>query len=297
MNLTTESSEEAKRSIECYLADNPGSEPLSALGMTVYGRIVRLAGQEEHQRPALQQALRQQLGALIPSGADKALWDRMVEDTTTAEYQTLKNFYAGIKRDSKIREVLQDLQSKQADKLEKMHALTTTADCRGQTRTSGKGITNGRPWKYSFCNEFNQKHWKFRENIKEGNINPDDFYMSTVIAWQFQWTFKKNGWLLELPKTIERCGIANQKTNEVLIQHKADYHCDAFRKAFLETTVNGKSTVRVAQALGLKIDRLVVMYMGKETGSIDEPIEYDPDYVPFSVIVHVSPAPAVYDSP
>lgn len=288
--------EETLRSIECYLADNPDTEPLSTLGMTEDGRIVRLAEQDEHQRPALQQALELQIGALSPpTKEDKALWDWIIEeDTTGTEHQTLEGFYAGIQRDRKIREQLQDSLGKQADKLEKMHALTTTTDYYGQTRTCGEGNTNGHPWKYRFCNEFTQKHWKFKNNLKEGNYNPHDFYMSTVIAWQYQWAFEKKGWLLELPSTIERSSISNPDTSKVLIDHRADYGNEAFRKAFLETTVNGKSTVRVAQALGLKIDRLAVLYMGKETGSIDEPLEYDPDDLVFSVVVHVSPDPAVY---
>ena len=295
MNPTTAATE-ATQAIERYLADNPGNEPLSDFGMTTAGRIVRLAEQDEQQRPALRQTLEQQLGALIPPRENKALWDWIVEGAATTEFQTLENVYHAIQRDRKIREKLQDLHSKQADKLEKMHALTRTADNCGQTRTCGKGITNGHPWKYRFCNEFTQKHWKFKDNLKEGNINRHDFYMSTVIAWQYQWAFEKNGWLLELPGTIERCGISNPGTHKVLIDHRSDYGSEAFCKAFLETTDNGKSTVRVAQALGLKIDRLTVLYMGKETGSINEPFEYDPDYVPFSVVVHVSPDPAVYGS-
>ena len=181
-----------------------------------------------------------------------------------------------------------------------MHALTTTCDGdEGATRTFGKGEIgkdNKPNWLYKFINKFTQKEWKFVNNAKNGNINPHDLYMSTVITWQYQWTFEKNGWLLALPRTIERCEIENKKTNEVLIEHKADYHSDAFRKAFLETTVNGKSTVRVARALGLKIDRLVVKFWEIETSSIDEPIKFDPVNLPFSVLVHVSPDPAVYGS-
>ncbi|MBO9495513.1 hypothetical protein J7438_15660 [Thalassotalea sp. G20_0] len=297
MNPTTAATEATTQAIERYLADNPGNEPLNALGMTADGRIVRLAEQDEQLRPALQQALERQLEALIPPREDKALWDWIVEDTATMEYQTLENVYADIRRDRKIREKLQDTLSNQADKLEKMHALTTTTDYYGQTRTCGEGNTNGHPWKYRFCNEFTQKHWKFKNNLKEGNINPHEFYMSTVIVWQYLWAFEKKGWLLELPSTIERCSITNPDTNKVLIDHRADYGSEAFCKAFLETTDNGKSTARVAQALGLRIDRLAVLYMGKETGSIDEPLEYDPDYEPFSVVVHVSPDPAVYGAP
>lgn len=300
MNPDTPIPEAVTRSIERYLADNSGSQPLHALGMTADGRIVRLADHNEHLRPELKRVLEQHIGVLIPPGKGKASSDWIVASTVTCEHQTLESLYAAIRRDSKIREILRDLHSKQAKQLETMHALTTTCDGdEGATRTFGKGEIgkdNKPNWLYKFINKFTQKEWKFVNNAKNGNINPHDLYMSTVITWQYQWAFEKNGWLLALPRTIERCEIENKKTNEVLIEHKADYHSDAFRKAFLETTVNGKSTVRVARALGLKIDRLVVKYCETETSSIDEPIKFDPVNLPFSVLVHVSPDPAVYGS-
>ena len=63
--------------------------------------------------------------------------------------------------------------------------------------------------------------------------------------------------------------------------------------------MNGKSTVRVARDLGLKIDRLTVTYHGEPVDHIDATTykRGKRDEAPFSVIAHVSPDPAVYGSP
>ena len=89
MNPYTPISEAVTRSIEHYLANNSGSQPLHALGMTADGRIVRLADRNEHLRPKLKRALEQQLGVMIPPGKGKASSDRIVAGTVTCEHQTL----------------------------------------------------------------------------------------------------------------------------------------------------------------------------------------------------------------
>lgn len=297
MNPTTPNPEATMRSIERYLADNPGSAPLSMLGMTADGRIVRLQEQDQQQRPALRQALEQQLGALSPPRENKALWDWIVEDTATTEFRTLGDVLEKVRRDRQIRQRLKDLKVQYGAEFATMNKRTRTIDMDGKTRTGGSGWRGDRQeWGYNFRNEFTPRHWTFISNVKRGESFARDFYMSNVIAHQFEWTFQRNGWLLELPATIERHEIVNDRTMEVLFVHHADYHCDTFRKDFLETTVNGKSTVRVAQDLGLKIDRLTVTYYGEPVDHIDA-ATYRPSDAPFSVIAHVSPDPAVYGSP
>ena len=303
MNPTTPTPEAMMRSLERYLADNPGNAALSTLGMTADGRVVRLQEQDEQQRPALQQALVQQLGALSPPRENKALWDWIFEDTaateTTAarEFKTIGHVLGRIHRDRQIRQRLADLKDQYGAEFAAMNERTRTTDLYGMTNTGGSGLQeDGKDWRCNFTNEFNQTHWKFFSNTKQGKITAWDFYMSNVIAHQFEWTFQRNGWLLELPATIERYQIANDRTMEVLFLHQSDYHSDAFRKDFLETTVNGKSTVRVARDLGLKIDRLTVTYHGEPVDHIDT-TTYRRGQVPFSVIAHVSPDPAVYGSP
>lgn len=287
MNPTTPTPEALMRAIECYLADNPGNAPLSTLGMTADGRVVRLQEQDEQQRPALQQALEQQLGALSPPGGG----------TAATEFKTLGRVLDRVRRDRQIRQRLADLKVRYGAEFAAMNKCTQTTDMCGMTDTTGSGLQeDGRDWQCNFRNEFNQTHWKFFANSKWGRTTAWDFYMSNVIAHQFEWTFQRNGWLLELPATIERHQIVNNRALEVLCRHHSDYQCDAFRKDFLETTVNGKSTVRVALDLGLKIDRLTVTHYDDPVDHIDL-ARYTRGEVPFSVIVHVSPDPAVYGSP
>lgn len=297
MKPTNPTPEVTMRSIERYLADNPGNAPLRTLGITADGRIVRLQEQDEQQRPALQQALEQQLGALSPPREDKALWDWIVEDTAATEFQTLNHVLDKVRRDRQIRQRLGDLKVQYGAEFAAMNERTRTIDVGGQTKTSGSGRQeNGEDWACNFRNEFTPTHWTFISNAKWGETSARDFYMSNVIAHQFEWTFQRNGWLLELPATIERHEIVNDQTMAVLFRHQSDYHCDAFRKDFLETTVNGKSTVRVARDLGLKIDRLTVTYYDEPVDHIDA-ATYIPGDTPFSVIAHVSPDLAVYGSP
>ena len=109
MNPTTPTPEATIRAIESYLADNPGNAPLSTLGMTADGRVVRLREQDEQQRPVLQQALVQQRGALSPPRENKALWDWAVDDSATTECQTLGDVLDKVRRDRQIRQRLKDL--------------------------------------------------------------------------------------------------------------------------------------------------------------------------------------------
>lgn len=293
MNPTTPTPEATMRAIERYLADNPGSAPLSTVGMTADGRVVRLQEHDEQQRPALQQALVQQLGVLFPPREDKALWDWIVEDTAVMECQTLGRVLDRVRRDRQIRQRLEKLKVSYSAEFATMNKRTRTVDMNGKTKTAGWGQQED--WGYHFRNDFTPRHWTFVSNSKRGKVNARDFYMSNVIAHQFEWTFQRNGWLLELPATIERHQIVNDRTMEVLFRHHSDYHSEAFRKDFLETTVNGKSTVRVARDLGLTIDRLTVTYYEEPVDHIDV-ATYIPGDTPFSVIAHVSPDPAVYGS-
>ena len=312
--------------IQNYLSKNPKNVPLCNLGMTTNGRIVRLADHDHDEVKILNETLIQNLEALAPSRrkpGDKQKWRKCktLENYLTVEFKTLENYltvefktpdddyvtakfttlegcHAKINRDKQIMERLKHLKSKYSEQFKNMHALTSTYEWWGQMRTLGESEEKdpSKPsfWEYCFRNEFTQDRWIFSRNEKMGNIDEKAFYMSNVVAHQFEQAFKEYGWPLKLPKTIERSSIINKKTNETLISHKADYHSDAFKKAFLETTVNGKSTVRVAQDLGMKVNKLTVIYSKKAVDKIDEPITYSCYSAPFSVIAHVSPDPDIY---
>ncbi|WP_257280584.1 hypothetical protein [Endozoicomonas sp. ISHI1] len=289
--------EEATRTIERFLKNNSGNELLSTLGMTAEGRIVLLAEQDECQQPKLRRALEQQLEALLPENIARALKEREVENTVSTEFKTLVNFRNRTLRDRQIRNRLMELERQYTSEFKKLDELTTTEiTVLDAALTTGSNEPDEPFAEYRFRNEFTQDRWKFIDNRKSGAIKPKDFYMSNVIARQFKLSFDSFGWLLELPKIIDREMMTNQKTIETLIEHQKDYDSDAFMSAFLETTVNGKSTVNVARDLGLIIERITVSYNGKLVKSIDEPITIRHVKHRFDVHVHVRPDKALYDS-
>ena len=298
MNPTTAATEATTQAIERYLADNPGNEPLNALGMTADGRIVRLAEQEEDQRPALRQVFERQLGALMPREAGGAIRDRLIKNTLVSD-QTLGDYQKKIWWDRQIRNRLSVLKVEYANKFAAMNKLTrTTIDGSGEIWTRGDGmLEDGTRWDCDFDNEFTRTHWKFNHNWKRGKAAKDFFYMSNVIVHQFEQISLDDGRLLELPTIIERCGISNRQTIKCLIEPKDRFNSDAFLQAFLETTVNGKSTVRVAQDLGLTIDGLKVFYKSTPAEMVDGGIPNPPGSGNLSVQVHVKPDPAVYSAP
>ncbi|WP_422474723.1 hypothetical protein [Endozoicomonas sp. ALB032] len=288
--------EETTRAIERYLKDSSGKEPLNKLGMTAEGRIVRLAEQDECHQPKLRRVLEQQFAALLPTAKGKSFWKPEVKNTLSTEFKTLLNFRNRIQRDRQIRNRLMELEKQYASEFEKLDKLTTTKiTVLDEAITKGSNQP-GEPFaQYMFKNEFTQSRWAFSDNRKSGAIKPRDFYMSNVIARQFKLSFDSFGWLLELPEIIDREMITNQKTIEILLEHKKDYGSDAFKTAFLETTVNGKSTVNVARDLGLIIERITVSYHHKLVERIDESITDKEAYKWFDVHVHVRPNEVLYD--
>ena len=200
--------------------------------------------------------------------------------------------------DQQIRQRLSRLKTRYAGQFTNLHSLTTTGKSFSYMRTreiSSPGENALVTRRYDFRNEFTKDRWRFIHNAKLGNADKKAFYMSNVITHQFEQAFNQNGWPLELPKTIVQFHIVNKQTVDVLLAHQGDYRSEYFKSAFLQTTVIGKSTTRVAEDLGMIIDQLTVVYN-------DRPVERLPHRVSaclpchgsFSVQFHVRPDPDVY---
>ncbi|WP_257266426.1 hypothetical protein [Endozoicomonas sp. ONNA2] len=294
MNPTAIATEHTTRAIERYLTDNPDDEPLSTLGMTADGRIVRLARHDECQRLELHRMLEQQLESLMPQELDKSVREQMFKNTLSTNALTLGKYHKKIRLDRQIRNKIKTLKSDYATEFANLNDLTKTrVGPKGQTQTKSVDLANG---DCHFSNEFYRTHWKFKSNFKKGyNEDKNKFFLSNVITHQFEWTFQSKHWLLELPTAIARCKICNEETLDVLFTHHKDYTTDSFRKDFLETTVNGKSTVRIARDLGLKIEGLTVSYNNQEVESFNfDETPYVPRNPLFTVTVQVCPDPSVY---
>ncbi|WP_257296550.1 hypothetical protein [Endozoicomonas sp. YOMI1] len=191
MNPTAATNEETTRSIERYLTANAGNEPLNTLGITADGRIVRLAEEDESQQPELRRLLEHQLGTLLPREIDGTVRKRIIENSLSTDFQ---NYQDRIRWDRQIRNRLSYLKEKYAAKFAVMNERTnTTFAPNGLTKTDGIGLLeNGNLWRYEFNNFFTRTQWEFEKNFKSGKADVKDFYMSNVIAHQFEQTFQHN---------------------------------------------------------------------------------------------------------
>lgn len=132
-----------------------------------------------------------------------------------------------------------------------------------------------------FGNYFTQDSWVCSYNDKSRMKKPNLFFMSNVIAHQLEKLSEKTKQPLQLPKTIIRENIDNEETLKVIQKHEGHYDSEAFKKDFLENTVNGKSTIRITEEFGLKVNNLSVQ---------SKPSSYDNETIHISVVVQVSPA-------
>lgn len=202
--------------------------------------------------------------------------------------------------DQKIRLRLDQLKIKYAEQFRNIHALTTTYKSFSYMRTREVSSQDRYPFtarKYDFRNEFTKNRWRFLQNAKLGNADKKAFYMSNIITHQFEQAFNENGWLLELPQTVIQFRIVNKQTNDVLLAHRADYLSEDFKAAFLQTSIIGKSTARVAADLGMIIDKLTVVYHDFPVVRLPHSVSaLLPCSAPFSVQFHVRPDPEVYDA-
>ncbi len=90
----------------------------------------------------------------------------------------------------------------------------------------------------------------FRINYKEGNNNIN---ATQVTTYQYLGMTKVAGALNQLPKTFLRYNIINPITNTIIREYEDDKNYSKFRHDFMRTSDHGRSSWRIADALGLKI--------------------------------------------
>ncbi|WP_422459616.1 hypothetical protein [Endozoicomonas sp. ALB115] len=140
-----------------------------------------------------------------------------------------------------------------------------------------------------FINTFTPEAWFFKLNFKSDIVPGHFFFMSNVVALQYENCFRDNGWPLQLPETIHRCDINNKQSDTLILKYTGQHDSSAFMDDFLHNTVNGKSTRRIADAFGLEIYQLAV-----REGHIDriESARRANPHLPrklFTVVAHVRP--------
>lgn len=107
--------------------------------------------------------------------------------------------------------------------------------------------------KNDFFSAVYQKNiWTF-VNSKRGKHSL--YYMSDVVAEQYGIISKLHGFFGDMPSIIRRHNISNDETLKILDETK-DLSKSERLKIFLDKTVNGKSTQRIADVFGLEIYEL-----------------------------------------
>lgn len=225
----------------------------------------------------------------------KAFCERNIQDIATAIGENLKEQNPVQSENDRIKQLLHDLDITYRNENNNLSEMTTTHMSKeiywyGSMFTS---TPEDRTEKYGTCkfiNYFTPKAWYLQENFKSKSIPKDSFFLSNVIIKQFEKCFKEKQWPFQLPQTIHRCNISNRKSDLLIRQYAGQHDSEKFMHDFLNNTVNGKSTVRIADCFALDIHQLtvkegnVIRAIPAQSEKIDLPNKWL-----FTVIAHVKP--------
>ncbi|WP_257283031.1 hypothetical protein [Endozoicomonas sp. SESOKO1] len=291
---------ELKKIFQDYLSNSGHGMDLTLceLGLTRDNKVVRLTDYRDQQ-----EILKGNLDSVLDEMAPILLLDRKItlqtacqkldrQDIVEAKEQKPVPPSAPQREHASIQQLLDEL--KITYKKENEHLAEMTTTCPGKYSDGQECYYTFTPkdkWdKYGYCrfiNTFTPKNWFFKSNFKSTDVPAHFFYMTNVVAMQYEACFRDNGWPLQLPETIHRCDISNKQSDALILKYAGQHDCSAFMDEFLHNTVNGKSTRRIADAFGLEIYQLTVC-----EGHIDrtESARRDNPDLPrklFTVIAHV----------
>jgi len=114
--------------------------------------------------------------------------------------------------------------------------------------------------KFIFMNRFLKNgNWICTNNEKfEQWTEKNSIYFSNVFCYQFKKFHESHQLPMRLPKIITRENIRNTVTCELIEKCYGKIDHATFTSRYLKETVNGKSTVRLAELFGLKITKVIV---------------------------------------
>ncbi|CAI8865413.1 insecticidal toxin complex protein TccC [Pseudomonas sp. IT-P100] len=126
----------------------------------------------------------------------------------------------------------------------------------------------------SFTNVFERHTWTFEDNYR----NPDssNYFANDVAKFQYDRVSKAGGFFGHLPSIIRRWAVSNRQTLQVT--RNMESGSSELLEAFMNKTVNGKSTQRILDDFGLRAIRVDFaddtfdVYVEPVT---DEIVEYD----------------------
>ena len=225
----------------------------------------------------------------------KAFCERTIQDTATAIGENLKEQNPVQSENDRIKQLLHDLDITYRNENNNLSEMTTTHMSK-ETYSYGSMYTStpeDKTEKYGICrfiNYFTPEAWYLQENFKSKSIPKDSFFLGNVIIKQFEQCFKEKQWPFQLPKTIHRCNISNKKSDLLIRQYAGQHDSEKFRHDFLNNTVNGKSTVRIADWFDLDIHQLTVEEgdVIRAIPALSEKIDLPNKWL-FTVIAHVRP--------
>ena len=225
----------------------------------------------------------------------KVFREQNIQDIAPAIGENLKEQNPAQSEDDRIKQLLHDLDITCRNENNKLSEMTTTHMSKeiywyGSIFTS---TPEDKTEKYGICrfiNYFTPEAWYLQENVKSKSIPKDSFFLSNVIVKQFEKCFKEKQWPFQLPKTIHRCNISNRKSDLLIRQYAGQHDSEKFMHDFLNNTVNGKSTVRIADCFALDIHQLTVKEGNviRAIPALSEKIDLPNKWL-FTVIAHVRP--------
>ena len=271
---------------------------IEQLGLTENGRIVRLVDTNPEDQKTLNNTLLTHMTLLDQTiswdknttieNINKKLTDRQISIVPPQEGINTKESQTTSKNSPLLEKIQQLITNKYKKQFKDIELYLISDITKGKDISSPIYVTTYTKQECKkeigtsfFGNYFTQDSWTCSYNDKSRMKKPNLIFMSNVLAHQLQKVSENTQQPLQLPKTIIRENIDNEKTLQVIQDHEGHHDSEAFKKDFLDNTVNGKSTKRIAEDFGLKLNNLSVQ---RKTSSSDSKIIHT------SVIIHVSPA-------
>ena len=186
------------------------------------------------------------------------------QTVTQVSQERLDDQYSTQTQHDRIKQLLSNLENTCKKENENLSEMTTTDT--SQYTDGGNCMFTWTPKdkvaKYGSCrfiNTFTPTTWYLRSNFKSESIPRNSFYLSNVVAMQYEKCFTENQWPFQLPETIHQCNICNKESDQLIRKYAGQHNSKQFMDDFLNTTVNGKSAVRIANSFDMDIYRLTVI--------------------------------------
>lgn len=245
---------------------------LSDLGLTRSGQVVSLV---DH--PSNKQALESAFNSTLNAVAHRVFADR---STTVEDACKLISFRRNRRKKDRIpgQSLAQrPVQQTEHDRIwqlldgqkisyqkeyENLAKMTTTRaiEWKGQAIywTSTPGHKQAQYGYCSFLNTYLPETWILSENVKSQKVDPKCFFMSNVVARQYEQCFTEKGWPLQLPRAIHLSNICDMSCYKLISSYTGNYNSREFIDLFMNNTAYGASFRHFASDFELEPDGLEV---------------------------------------